>query len=138
MNQITLTEEPLNLTAIEQFVRQESEGAQVFFSGTPRSSKNGEEVLSLFFEAYEPMASMELEKIRAKAIRVFDLQVVVIHHKLGVCLTNEHAIIVAVGAAHRKQAFEACIWMMDEIKSVVPIWKRENMVNGSFWVTPHP
>jgi molybdopterin synthase catalytic subunit len=135
---ISLSIDPLQFAAIEHAVCNESKGAQVYFSGTPRDHKAGEEVLALYFEAYEPMALSELGKIRQKAIEVFGLECVFIHHRLGKCAMHEHAVIVGVGAPHRRHAFEACMWIMDELKTHVPIWKKEVMANGSFYITAHP
>jgi molybdopterin synthase catalytic subunit len=138
MNELKLSFDELQFDAIERHVRSKSQGAQVFFSGTPRDYKNDCKVLSLAFEAYEEMAISELEKIQLEAIERFDLHVALIHHRLGICAINQHAIIVGVGAPHRKEAFDACVWIMDEVKSKVPIWKKETMENGAEWVTPHP
>jgi molybdopterin synthase catalytic subunit len=136
--EIALTHDPLDLARVEEYVRACSKGGHVFFSGTPRDLKDGQPVHSLFFEAYEPMALKEMKHIRDRALEVFQLEVAVIHHRLGECAIREHAVLVGVGAPHRAAAFEACMWIMDEIKSKVPIWKKETLTNGSFWVTPHP
>jgi molybdopterin synthase catalytic subunit len=138
MNELKLSVDELQFDAVEQYVRSKSQGAQVFFSGTPRDYRNDDKVLSLSFDAYEEMALSELKKIQMDAIKRFDLYVALIHHRLGICAMHQHAIIVGVGAPHRKEAFEACEWIMDEVKSKVPIWKKETMENGAEWVTPHP
>ncbi|MEN9639927.1 MAG: hypothetical protein RLZZ262_1796 [Bacteroidota bacterium] len=135
---ILLSIEPLDLAAVEQAVRSQSKGAHVFFSGTPRDKRDQEEVRALIFDAYEPMAMQELTKIQLRAIEVFGLDVIYIHHRLGKCFMQEHAVLVGVGAPHRRNAFEACMWIMDELKSTVPIWKKEVLTNGSFYVTAHP
>jgi molybdopterin synthase catalytic subunit len=135
---IHLSHEPLDFAALEYAVRLRSKGAHVFFSGTPRDKKDLEAVSALIFEAYEPMALAELQKIHARAIEVFRLEVAYVHHRLGNCGIQEHAVLVGVGAPHRRHAFEACMWIMDELKSRVPIWKKEVLANGSFYVTPHP
>lgn len=135
---ILLSPQPLDLSAMEQVVRAQSKGAHVFFSGTPRDKKDNDEVSALIFEAYEPMAMQELIHIQTRAIEVFGLQVVHIHHRLGKCEMHEHAVLVGVGAPHRRNAFDACIWIMDELKTRVPIWKKEVLSNGAFYVTPHP
>lgn len=135
---ILLSNAPLDLASIEHAVRLQSKGAHVFFSGTPRDKREHEEVLALIFEAYEPMAIQELKKIQIRATEVFGLDVVYIHHRLGKCVMQEHAVLVGVGAPHRRNAFEACMWIMDELKSSVPIWKKEMLASGAFYVTPHP
>jgi molybdopterin synthase catalytic subunit len=137
-HEIALFQEPLDFSVMEEYVRSHSKGAHVYFSGTPRDMKDGQLVHSLFFEAYEPMALSEMKHIRDRAMEVFQLEVAVIHHRLGDCALREHAVLVGVGEPHRAAAFEACMWIMDEIKSKVPIWKKETLANGSFWVTPHP
>jgi molybdopterin synthase catalytic subunit len=81
------------------------------------------------------MAEAELSRLRAEALDRFGLLRCAIHHRIGVVPLTEAAVVVGTASAHRKEAFEAALWIMDEIKKTVPIWKRERYSQGGeAWV----
>jgi len=115
----------------------QSGGIDVFI-GTVRNATKGKAVLRLEFEAYEPMALAEMEKIVKQAFEKWPVQKVLIHHRTGVLEVGEVPVIIAVSAAHRAAAFDACRYIIDTLKQTVPIWKKEIFEDGEVWVAAHP
>lgn len=136
--QIVLSGEALNIQAcIDWIMSPESGGIDVFI-GTVRNITKGKPVLKLDFEAYEPMAISEMEKIAQQAFEKWPVQKVLIHHRTGTLQVGEVPVIIAVSAAHRDAAFEACRYIIDTLKQTVPIWKKEAFEDGEVWVAAHP
>lgn len=123
-------------------VSDDANGAVSVFIGTVRSGSSSSErqgrVLRLEYEAYTPMAEGELRMIAAEAIERFGVSRIVAHHRVGILPVGEIAVVVAVGAPHRAGAFDACRYMIEELKKRVPIWKKEVFEDGAVWVDPHP
>jgi molybdopterin synthase catalytic subunit len=115
----------------------ESGGIDVFI-GTVRNQTKGKAVIRLEFEAYKPMALLEIEKILEQAGKKWPIQKGLIHHRTGVLQVGEVPVIIAVSAAHRAAAFEACRFIIDTLKETVPIWKKEIFEDGAVWVAAHP
>jgi molybdopterin synthase catalytic subunit len=115
----------------------QSGGIDVFI-GTVRDSTKGKSVTRLEFEAYEPMAIKEMEKIAARAFEKWAVQKLLIHHRTGTLEIGEVPVIIAVSCAHRDAAFEACRYVIDTLKQTVPIWKKEIFEDGEVWVAAHP
>jgi len=136
--QIVLSAEALNIQAcIDWIMSPESGGIDVFI-GTVRNATKGKPVLKLDFEAYEPMAISQMEKIAQQAFEKWPVQKVLIHHRTGTLQVGEVPVIIAVSAAHRDAAFEACRYIIDTLKQTVPIWKKEAFEDGEVWVAAHP
>lgn len=114
-----------------------SGGIDVFI-GTVRNATKGKAVVRLEFEAYEAMAITEMEKIAKKTIEKWPVQKLLIHHRTGILAVGEVPVIIAVSAAHRAAAFEACRYVIDTLKQTVPIWKKEIFEDGEVWVAAHP
>lgn len=108
------------------------------FIGTVRNATKGRAVVRLEFEAYEPMAVKEMEKIAADAFEKWPVQKLLIHHRTGILNIGEIPVVIAVAAAHRHAAFEACRYVIDTLKQTVPIWKKEIFEDGEVWVAAHP
>jgi len=108
------------------------------FIGTVRNATKGKSVIRLEFEAYEPMALTEMEKIVSHAAEKWPVQKILIHHRVGVLEVGEVPVIIAVSAAHRAAAFDACRFIIDTLKQTVPIWKKEVFEDGEVWVAAHP
>ncbi|HEX2235400.1 MAG TPA: molybdenum cofactor biosynthesis protein MoaE [Actinomycetota bacterium] len=109
------------------------------FVGCVRSSpaapgRRDAAVVRLEYEAHPTLAAEALDGIARQAARRWNLERVVGLHRTGPCELGEPTVVVACGAAHRGPALEACRWMIDTIKSSVPIWKREVYADGSSWV----
>jgi molybdopterin synthase catalytic subunit len=136
--QIQILSTPLNIqSAIDGVMSPESGGIDVFI-GTVRNATKGKRVVRLEFEAYEDMAIAEMKKIAQQAFEKWPVQGVVILHRTGLLDVGEIPVIIAVSAAHRAAAFEACRYIIDTLKQTVPIWKKEFFEDGEVWVAAHP
>ncbi|HWG91941.1 MAG TPA: molybdenum cofactor biosynthesis protein MoaE, partial [Candidatus Thermoplasmatota archaeon] len=134
-----LHEGPLSVDAVLAEAAKEGAGAAVAFLGLVREGPSkwvpGESVTRLEFEAYEPMAEQELSRLAEEARGRFGLVDARILHRLGTLGPGEAIVLVLVTAPHRAAAFDAAAWIMDRMKTVVPIWKKEAYASGSHhWV----
>lgn len=114
-------------------------GGIAVFVGTVRDSaavaaNAGKEVTSLDYEAHPALAEQRLESIVRAALDKWDVKRIVAHHRSGRCEVGEPTVVIACGAPHRSDALEACRYIIDTVKSEVPIWKREGYADGSSWV----
>lgn len=130
-----LTAAPIDVEQLRCQVGSELAGAVVVFVGTTRS-KTGDQITErLEYEAHGPMATASLTLLQEEAVRRFSLQGCGIVHRLGVVEVGQASVAIAVSSPHRRDAFAATAWLMDRIKSSVPIWKREHAADGSLrWV----
>jgi molybdopterin synthase catalytic subunit len=136
--QVELYDTPIDAgKCIEWVTSPESGGIDVFI-GTVRNATKGKAVLKLEFEAYGPMAIKEMRKIAGQAFDTWPLQKVLIHHRTGTLQIGEIPVVIAVSAAHRDAAFDACRYIIDTLKQTVPIWKKEFFNDGEVWVAAHP
>ena len=122
---------------LEQF-RSETSGAEVVFNGIVRTPNKGSEVLYLEFEAYEALFHNEMKRISESPESQFQSHALVLHHRIGQVLPGDLAVVAVVYSNHRKDAFDACEALMNELKATVPIWKKEFNSDGSFWVSQTP
>ncbi|MDR2015691.1 MAG: molybdenum cofactor biosynthesis protein MoaE [Azoarcus sp.] len=113
-------------------------GGIAAFLGCARDFSGEREVREIAFEAYHDMARAELSSLRDEAIARFNLIDARIVHRLGTVSAGENIVLVVAGAEHRAPAFDACRWLIDELKARAPIWKKEITPQGESWVTPHP
>ncbi|NDE28661.1 MAG: molybdenum cofactor biosynthesis protein MoaE [Flavobacteriia bacterium] len=120
------------------YLAHEESGGHSIFIGSVRNSTQNETVHELFFEAYESMALLEMEKIAKEASQKWNLQKVIMHHAVGTKKVKEPIVLVGASSAHREACFEACRFLIDTLKERVPIWKKEFFENKKVWVTPHP
>jgi molybdopterin synthase catalytic subunit len=110
-------------------------GGLAVFEGRVRDHNEGRAVASLEYECYEPMALLQMEAIRRAALQRWGLGKAMIVHRVGAIPIGEGAVWIGAMAPHRAEAFEACRFMIDEVKVKVPIWKRESYVGGGHsWV----
>lgn len=131
---IRIVEEKILPDEVVRSVSSEKAGAVVTFDGTVRDSARGKAVTHLFYEAYPEMAVKELEKIRNRAADRWPLEGVSIVHRVGRLEIGESSVFIAVSSPHRADAFEACRFIIDELKSHVPIWKKEHYQDGEVWI----
>lgn len=133
-----LREGPFSLDALVQELETQGAGAVVGFVGLVRDTsgeRRGEPVESLHFEAFAPLAEREIETLRREATAKFALTGCLVRHRLGTLGVGEPIVAVVTAAAHRRAAFEAAMWLMDELKTRVPVWKRERFSSGEArWV----
>ncbi len=135
---INILNHELNPAAAINWVSDPQCGGINVFIGTVRNNTKGKEVLFLEFEAYEPMAISEMNKIAYEAKNKWNLQKVLIHHRIGKLSIGQIPVIIAVSSPHRNDAFTACQYIIDTLKKTVPIWKKEYFNGGEVWVAAHP
>ncbi len=131
---IEITYQPLDPERITAQVRQDTNGAVVTFLGTTRNYSEGKRVVKLEYEAYEDMALKKLEEIRQEMQAEFGVEDIAIAHRIGPVDIGQISLVVAVASPHRKEAFFACHKVVDRVKEIVPIWKKEVFEDGSRWV----
>ena len=129
-----ITTEPLDVGAIARKIVPVNCGAIVTLDGFVRQFTKGRETEYLVYEAYEPMALKEMEKLIARAREQFEIENVGIVHRLGKLEIGETSVVISVAAPHRRAAFEACEWLIKELKRTVPIWKKEVYADGETWI----
>ena len=131
---IRIVESRIDRQEIVKSVSSPESGAIVTFDGTVRNHARGKPVTHLHYEAFPEMATKELEKIRAEAMRRWPLNGMAIVHRIGRMEIDESSVFIAVSAAHRQDAFEACRFAIDTLKTTVPIWKKEHYQDGEVWI----
>ncbi|MDZ4837026.1 MAG: molybdenum cofactor biosynthesis protein MoaE [Candidatus Melainabacteria bacterium] len=130
-----LTDKIIDENELKRLVMDERAGAIVTFDGRVRNHNEGKAVSALAYEAYDELAINEGEKIIKEAMARFAIVNVAAAHRTGDLAISDVAVFVAVSSAHREDAFKACRFVIDEIKSRLPIWKREAYEDGSsVWV----
>ncbi|HKV53070.1 MAG TPA: molybdenum cofactor biosynthesis protein MoaE [Candidatus Binataceae bacterium] len=138
---ISIARDKIDVAALEREVANPAAGAIVTFVGTTRRDNAGRKVFRLEYEAYEPMALSEMRKLAREAGERWEIVRIAIRHRIGVVEIGETSVAIAVAAAHRAEAFEACRFAIDRLKEIVPIWKKEYFEGGEIWVgcqTSHP
>jgi molybdopterin synthase catalytic subunit len=130
---LQLTRERIVCDALVAKVRTEEDGAIVTFDGCVRNHSHGRRTLYLEYEGYESMALGKIQEIGSQLHAKFAVDRVAIVHRLGRLEIGETSVFIAVSAAHRAAAFEACRWAIDTLKQTVPIWKKEFFADGAVW-----
>ena len=132
---ITMTTESIDPDALRRELFDPAAGAYCGFEGWIRTENDGQAVLRLEYEAYEPLALTEGEKILAEAAAQFPHLHAHCVHRTGMLEIGECAVWVGVSSPHRDEAFQACRYVIDQLKVRLPIWKKEHYVDGhSGWV----
>ncbi|WP_448561117.1 molybdenum cofactor biosynthesis protein MoaE [Trichothermofontia sp.] len=136
-DRFALTFAPLSLAEVYELAADPASGAVVVMSGTVRDHTNGKAVISLEYQAYEPMALRVFEQIAAALRQQWPtVNRVVIYHRIGHLTLGEISVLVAVSCPHRAEAFAACQHAIDTLKHNAPIWKKEHWADGSStWVS---
>jgi molybdopterin synthase catalytic subunit len=129
-----IVSKPIDVAAVTAAVARPSAGATVTFVGTTRDHNDGRRVSRLEYEAYPEMALVEMRKIGETAQQRWPIDKVAVVHRIGVVPLGEASVVIAVSAGHRHAAFEACHFVIDRLKEVVPIWKKEYFEGGEIWV----
>jgi molybdopterin converting factor subunit 1 len=130
-----ITREPLDPAPLVTLVQSPDMGAIVTFAGVVRNNFGGRATAYLEYEAYEPMAESVLAQLASEARGRWGTGAIAIHHRIGRLEIGETAVLIVVAAPHRHEAFEAAEQIMDRIKEVAPIWKKEIWADGaSEWV----
>lgn len=138
MIDIQISSEPLNVQACINFVSAPQAGGIDIFIGTVRNATKGKQVVRLEFEAYKSMALQQMQFIAKQVIEQWPVLHIAVHHRIGMLNVGEIPVVIAVSAAHRAAAFDACRYIIDTLKEKVPIWKKEVFEDGEIWVAAHP
>lgn len=110
-------------------------GATAVFVGTMRDFSQGDAVQGMFLEHYPGMTERYLEKIQQQSLQRWPIDDCLLIHRVGELLPDEPIVLVAVWSAHRSAAFDACRFLMNELKATAPFWKREQLADGTLrWV----
>jgi len=137
MIHVRLTDTTIDDRELAQMVRDPDCGAVISFLGTVRERTGDIVTTAIDYEAYPEMARHTLERLALEAQTTFGITHVAIVHRLGHLTVGEASIAIAMASPHRAQAFQAVAWLMDSVKQLVPIWKRETDASGhSDWVHP--
>jgi molybdopterin synthase catalytic subunit len=126
--------EPLDVSGILAEIESPDCGAVVSFVGTVRNNARGKVVDQITYEAYEPMATKQLDAIAVACEAQFPGARIIVVHRYGVLKVGDAAIVIGVASPHRDAAFGACREMLERIKVDVPIWKNERTEDGESWV----
>lgn len=134
---VSLTENAIDTEAILASVASPRAGAVLLFVGTTREVTGDRVTESLDYSGYREMALEEMQRLADRAAARWPLSRVAMEHRLGHVAIGEASVAIALSAPHRKEAFEAGEWLIDQLKESVPIWKRENWADGTCeWVHP--
>ena len=135
MTNFTITSEPIVATELIIQLKEPDCGAITTFSGTVRQHNNDRQVIQLHYQSYKTLAVKEGNKILGEAKEYFNIVNALCVHRVGDLNIGETAVWIGVNAGHRDASFKACRYIIDEIKTRVPIWKKEIYVDGdSGWL----
>ena len=131
---IRITREDFSVDETIRKMRTDEMGAVATFVGVVRGESKGRKVDHIEVQAYEEMAMKQLQAIEKRAVEKFGVRSVTVIHRIGSLNVSENIMLIAVGAGHRREAFDACRYILEQIKKMVPIWKKEYTPDGSYWV----
>jgi molybdopterin synthase catalytic subunit len=131
---LRVTADPLDAREAEAAVADPSCGAIVTFTGTVRDAARGREVTALDYEAYAAAAEKMMATIAAEVTERWGIERVAILHRTGLLGPGEASVVIAVAAPHRAETFEAARHVIERLKEIVPIWKKEHYADGSSWI----
>nr|BBH95390.1 hypothetical protein KTA_35890 [Thermogemmatispora argillosa] len=131
---IQITREPLNREALVAAVAAPEVGGIVIFEGVVRNHARGKQIRYLEYDAYPEMAEQQIRLIVEEARKRWGAERVAVAHRLGRVEIGEASVIIVVATPHRAEAFEACRYIIDTLKTTVPIWKKEVSLDGEAWV----
>jgi molybdopterin synthase catalytic subunit len=131
---IRLQLEDIDIEQALDMVRSSDTGGIVTFLGTVRDNSMGRKIAKMEIEVYAVMAKKQLEEIRVEAIKKFGVNEIIVVHRYGELRVMDNIVFIAVSSGHRKEAFGACMYVINELKQRVPIWKKETTPDGDFWV----
>ncbi len=135
---IQIADKAIDIQACIDAAQSERAGAVDVFIGTVRNHNNAKEVVRLIFETYDTMAVKKMQELADQAKGKWEIEKIVMVHRKGTLEIGDVAVVIAVSTPHRAASFEACQWLIDTLKQVVPIWKREVYKDGEEWLEAHP
>ena len=131
---VRVSDAEIDARALAESVRRSYNGAVVTFEGTTRDNTLGRGVEYLEYEADEAMAAKVIGQIIEETMARFEIPAMAVSHRVGRLDVGEVSLVVAAGAPHRLEAFLAGLYVVDRIKHIVPVWKREHFADGAVWV----
>ncbi|MDI9872045.1 MULTISPECIES: molybdenum cofactor biosynthesis protein MoaE [Flectobacillus] len=134
---IAIADSPINIQECIDAAQSERAGAVDVFIGTVRNHNKDKSVVRLEFETYDSMAVKKMQELADEAQVRWNTEKIVMVHRKGVLSIGDVAVVIAVATPHRAASFEACKWLIDTLKQVVPIWKKEVYDNGEEWLEAH-
>lgn len=134
----SIVRDRIDTQAVLQDLKAASDGAAVVFEGIVRDNTRGRRTLYLEYEGYEPMALKTMEELVTDAKSRFKVREILVVHRLGRLEIGETSVLIVVASAHRGPAFDACRWVIDMLKKIVPIWKKEFFEDGAVWADGEP
>ncbi len=129
-----LTQDPIELRELTDFVADPGAGAMTTFVGATRNTNDGRQVIRLEYECYAGMAEKEMVKIATEVLTRWPVIKIAMIHRLGRVDIGEASVAIAVSSGHRHAAFEACHYAINQLKEIVPIWKKELYEGGELWI----
>ncbi|HKW17686.1 MAG TPA: molybdenum cofactor biosynthesis protein MoaE [Terriglobales bacterium] len=133
-----ISRDKIDSAATLDLIKRSEDGAAVLFEGVVRNNSRGRATLFLEYEAYEQMALNKLGSLISHALEKFQIRDAIIVHRLGRLEVGETSVLIVVASAHRAAGFDACRWLIDNLKRTVPIWKKEHFEDGAIWSDGEP
>jgi molybdopterin synthase catalytic subunit len=130
---VEITDAMIPAAEIAAEMKAGADGAVCVFDGIVRDNTRGRKTLYLDYEAYREMALEQMRGLAGEAVTRFGVRDVALVHRLGRLVVGETSVLVVVASAHRGAAFDACRWLIDTLKKTVPIWKKEQFLDGAVW-----
>ncbi len=130
-----VTTEPLSIDEAYAAVRRPDCGAVALFVGTVRDHHDGKKVTRISYSAFREMAVKEFASIAAEAAARWKIGAAYIAHRTGELAIGDASVVIAVSAAHRAEAFEACRHAIEALKKMAPVWKEEFYETGKAWIS---
>jgi molybdopterin synthase catalytic subunit len=129
-----ITQNPIDMQELSEFVADPAAGAMATFVGMTRNTNEGRRVIRLEYECYPGMAEKEMQKIALEVLTRWPIRKIAMIHRLGQVDIGEASVAIAVSSGHRHAAFEACHFAINQLKEIVPIWKKELYEGGELWI----
>ena len=129
-----IVSQPIDEQAVAASVADPGAGGVCVFSGVVRDNSRGKRVLYLEYEAYPAMAVKQMQAIADEIRARWQIKQVSMAHRVGRLEIGEASVCIAVSAPHRAEAFEACRYAIDRLKTILPVWKKEVWEGGEYWV----
>ena len=131
---VAVSQTPIDVEQIIRAVSTPRSGGIDVFIGTVRNHSQGKRVRQLEYTAYVPMAEKLMAEIEKEIRGKWIVEGIALVHRIGMLKIGDAAVVTAVSATHRNEAFEACRYAIDRVKAIVPIWKKEHFEEGLAWV----
>jgi molybdopterin synthase catalytic subunit/molybdopterin converting factor small subunit len=137
-DKVVLTRDYIDSSKLIAEIKCGEDGAVAVFDGIVRNHSRGRSTLHLDYEAYEEMALGQMRQLAGQARQRFGVRQVTLIHRLGRLEIGETSVLIVVASAHRAAAFDACRWLIDTLKTTVPIGKKETFTDGAVWAPGEP